>query len=365
MDSKLFDDFDTKYASETRAEQLAILPWIEKYRPTTLNKIISNTNVIKLLKTCVSRSHFPHHLLFYGPPGTGKTSAIMASAKEMFGEYYSYMVLELNASDDRGIETVRTRIRQFVMTENAMRDKSTGSLKLVILDEIDAMTDDAQSILRNMMERFANNARFCLICNYVSKINPALHSRCTSLRFAPLFPNEIKKRTKEILDIEEITYTDEGIDVVVSYCDGDMRKVLNLVQSTSMAHKTITKKLINTCVGYPQREEIEQFVGHLTSKKSFADKFTSLTTLRKACALSLVDMVHEIYDNLIYSLIDKEKAIPIFNKFDDITKATILSDLREIEINQLANATVDIQIAALLGLFTSSIKKMKSSHKSS
>ena len=185
-----------------------VIPWIEKYRPSKLSNIVSQNNIINILKIYLKNKTIPH-LLFYGPPGTGKTSVILSYAKELYKDKYPYMVMELNASDERGIEVVRNRIKQFVMSDNVFYDiknKKSKIFKLVILDETDAMTDDAQAILRHIVERYTDNARFCLICNYIKKINPALLSRCTSFRFSPIGSEEMKKKLIKIIKKEEIPY---------------------------------------------------------------------------------------------------------------------------------------------------------------
>ena len=163
------------------------LPWIEKYRPNKLNDIISQKEIVHSLRIYFKNVSFPN-LLFYGMSGCGKTSTIMACAKELYKDKYPYMVLELNASDDRGIDIVRNKITQFVLSKSLV---SMNAIKLVILDEADAMTIDAQVILRKIIEVYIANARFCLICNNIQNITPALQSRCVKFRFSPLEKNDI------------------------------------------------------------------------------------------------------------------------------------------------------------------------------
>ncbi len=161
------------------------------------------------------------HLLFYGPPGTGKTTTILACARKIYGDNYKKMILELNASDDRGIKTVRDTIKDFASSRQMF---ATGP-KLIILDESDAMSTDAQAALRRVVEKFTTNTRFCFICNYVSKIIPALQSRCTKFRFAPLHPEQIVPRVKYICEQEKIEVTQDGVEALVKLGAGDMRKV--------------------------------------------------------------------------------------------------------------------------------------------
>jgi DNA replication protein DnaC len=161
------------------------IPWVEKYRPGSLNEIVSQTHAITSIKKFVKNRQLPH-LLLYGQSGVGKTSTIMACAKEMYGDNYSIMVLNINASEERGIDVIRGKIKDFVSTKGIYTEDTTNYYKLVILDEADAITSDAQAMLRRVIENHTENVRFCLICNNVKKINYALQSRCTCFKFSPL-----------------------------------------------------------------------------------------------------------------------------------------------------------------------------------
>lgn len=164
----------------------ANLPWVEKYRPNALKELISHEDIIRTIRKFISQDKLPH-LLFYGPPGTGKTSTILACAKEIYKtKEFNSMVLELNASDDRGIGVVRGQILSFASTRTIFN----SGYKLVILDEADSMTNDAQNALRRIIEKFTDNVRFCLICNYLSKIIPAIQSRCVNQIFMSFLKND-------------------------------------------------------------------------------------------------------------------------------------------------------------------------------
>merc|ERR1719343_100170 len=166
---------ETPNPKKTKDQQI---PWVEKYRPEKLEDLVAHEDIISIITKLIDNGNLPH-LLLYGPPGTGKTSTITAAAKRMYATSYSSMTLELNASDARGIDTIRNEIKEFAGTRQLFfGGKTKSSIKLIILDEADAMTSDAQFALRRIMEKYTKNTRFCLICNYVSKIIPALQSRC-------------------------------------------------------------------------------------------------------------------------------------------------------------------------------------------
>ena len=181
-------------------------PWVEKYRPVSLADIASHEEIIRTLETFLSQGMLPH-LLFYGPPGTGKTSTVLACARRLYRpRELASMVLELNASDDRGIGIVRGAIHSFAST----RAIFSSGFKLIVLDEADAMTRDAQNALRRIMERYTENVRFCLLCNCLHRIIPAIQSRCTRFRFGPLAPELMTRCVRNVADKEGIPLSDSG-----------------------------------------------------------------------------------------------------------------------------------------------------------
>ena len=176
------------------------------------------------------------HLLLYGPPGTGKTSTILALARRIYGsKNMRQMVLELNASDDRGIDVVREQIKTFASTKQIFTNNSSSTLiagyKLIILDEADAMTSTAQMALRRIMEKYTANTRFCIIANYTHKLSPALLSRCTRFRFSPLKERDIRVLVDKVITEENIQITGEATDALVRLSKGDMRRALNVLQA--------------------------------------------------------------------------------------------------------------------------------------
>ncbi|CAI8045709.1 Replication factor C subunit 4, partial [Geodia barretti] len=212
------------------------IPWVEKYRPRSVEDVAHQDEVVAVLKKSLQGSDLPN-LLFYGPPGTGKTSAILAVAKQLFGwELYRSRVLELNASDERGIQVIREKVKGFSQQSvSAVRTdgKPCPPFKIVILDEADSMTSAAQAALRRTMERESKSTRFCLICNYISRIIEPLTSRCSKFRFKPLAVDILRERLQHIANKENVTCSDEVIDTIVETSEGDLRKAITYLQSAA------------------------------------------------------------------------------------------------------------------------------------
>ncbi|GAA5911033.1 replication factor C subunit 2, partial [Sporobolomyces salmoneus] len=223
-------------------------PWVEKYRPKNLEEVAAQDHTTAVLKKTLTSSNLPH-MLFYGPPGTGKTSTILALCKQLFGpELYRSRVLELNASDERGISVVREKIKNFAkttVTTNHDPNFPAPPFKIVILDEADSMTQDAQSALRRIMENHSKITRFCLICNYVTRIIEPITSRCSKFRFKPLDTGSTETRLKEICLKEGVDCPDEALDALIRTSDGDLRRAITYLQSASRLHSA-TKEPITS-----------------------------------------------------------------------------------------------------------------------
>ena len=221
--------------------------WVEKFRPKNLNEISSQEEIILSLKNCILTKNLPH-LLFFGPSGCGKTSTILALAHELFGEkYWEDRVIELNASDERGIKVVREKIKRYAMN-SVIESSDIPPWKIIILDEADNMTSDSQFALRKIMEDYAKVTRFCIICNYHSKIIDPIVSRCSIFRFKPIPMDSIKQRLTDICKLESTFCSEENIKIIINICRGDMRKAINFLQRCKNNRNLIstTKKSLDT-----------------------------------------------------------------------------------------------------------------------
>lgn len=309
------------------------LPWIEKYRPGSLDDVVSQNNIIETLEKFIESGQLPH-LLFYGPPGSGKTSSIMAIARKIYGKNLGFMVLELNASDTRGIDDVRKQIKNFAGTRNFFN----SGIKLVILDEADNMRKEAQSALRRVIETYTHNVRFCLICNYVSKIIPALQSRCTRFRFSPLKDSEIIGRVKDIITKERVQITQNGLHAVLILSLGDMRKVLNIIQSTSLTHNPIKEKHVYLTTGKPSPSDISSILDSLMND-TIMNTIEFITKIQIKKGLDLLDIVVELYKVVMDMSLTNEN----FNNF--------LKEISELEQRLEGSTNAEIQLGSLVSIF--------------
>jgi replication factor C subunit 3/5 len=309
------------------------IPWIEKYRPKNINDIVYHDDIRNTLKKLISNKKFPH-TIFFGPPGTGKTSTILACAKEIYGEGYKTMVLELNGSDDRGIKVIREQIKGF----SEYNQLFCRGVKLVILDEADSMTYDAQFALRRVIENYTHNTRFCLICNYISKLIPALQSRCITFRFSNISSDCSLIKLKEIINLENIKYDDVGLKTIIEICKGDMRKCINLLQSVSMATGFVNEVNVYKCSGEPSSEVFKNLLNYLT-KNSFNEIYNYINNIRLEFSMSLIDLIKRI-DKFILNL-----------SLTDNQLSSLIRDLSEIENNLSNGGTDEIQLGSMIACF--------------
>ena len=219
-------------------------PWVEKYRPKSLDDIAAQDHTVTVLRRTLQSANLPH-MLFYGPPGTGKTSTVLALAKQLYGpELVKSRVLELNASDERGISIVREKVKDFARMqlsnppsgpagEEYRKKYPCPPYKIIILDEADSMTQDAQSALRRTMETYSKITRFCLVCNYVTRIIDPLASRCSKFRFKSLDEGNAGQRIKDIAQLENVKLEDGVVETLLRCSEGDLRKAITFLQSAA------------------------------------------------------------------------------------------------------------------------------------
>lgn len=328
------------------------LPWIEKYRPNSLSDIISHQEVINLLKNLSKLNKIPNMIL-YGPPGTGKTSTIHAYAKDLYGYKYKYMILELNCSDDRGINIVRDQIKNFSSTSSKLtnllidsENKKSTDIKLIILDEADALTYDAQYALRRVLEIYANNTRFCFICNYLTKLIPALQSRCQLFRFPPIKKEDHFNKLTEIEKNENININNEAKNKIITLSEGDMRKSLNLLQLTYMSNnnKLIDIDTIYKIIGYPTNDEK---LTKIYKEKNLNNIYTILNNIQIKYNLSNNDIIKEITEYYSTVYIDILKSNNKYNKKIQTKLLDLFDNLANIEINITNNINNNMHLMAI------------------
>ena len=294
--------------SESRAGREEV--WIEKYRPQTLDDVMGHENIVGRLKSYVSRNDLSH-MLFSGPAGTGKTTCATAIARELYGDDWREHFLELNASDERGIDVVRDRIKNFART-------SFGGVeyRIIFLDEADALTSDAQSALRRTMEQFSNNVRFILSCNYSSQIIDPIQSRCAVFRFSPLADDAVAEEIRHIAEQEDIELTGDGLDALIYAADGDMRKAINGLQAASVSGDTVDESAVYAITSTARPEEIRTMVqsaldGDFTASRATLDR---LLTEEGIAGGDVIDQLHR---SIWEFDIDDEAAVRVLERIGE------------------------------------------------
>lgn len=289
--------------------------WVEKFRPKKLKEIVSQENIISSMEGVLKSKNMPH-FLFFGPSGCGKTSTILALTRELFtDEYFNERVIELNASDERGIKVVREKIKRYAQNSVNIK-KNIPNFKVIILDEADSMTSESQCALRKIMEDYSNVTRFCIICNYHQKIIEPIISRCSLLRFKPIPEDKILKKLKDICEFQNIKCSDNNLNNIIKICRGDLRKSINFLQRCNKNNDKINEDIINDISGIIPEERIDDFLKKCLEKDTeyvdnLIDDFYNLS-------YSLTNQIDYIIKKLVNYNIDDSKRSKIILKLLDI-----------------------------------------------
>ncbi|KAK0647897.1 Replication factor C subunit 4 [Lasiodiplodia hormozganensis] len=276
------------------------LPWVEKYRPVFLDDIVGNTETIERLKIIAKDGNMPH-VIISGMPGIGKTTSILCLARQLLGDAYKEAVLELNASDERGIDVVRNRIKGFAQKKVTL---PPGRQKIVILDEADSMTSGAQQALRRTMEIYSSTTRFAFACNQSNKIIEPLQSRCAILRYSRLTDAQLVKRLMLICDAEKVEYSEDGLAALVFSAEGDMRQAINNLQSTHAGFGFVNGDNVFKVVDSPHPIKVQAMIKACHEQKVDV----ALDTLRE-----LWDLGYSCHD-IISTMFKVTKTIPTLSE---------------------------------------------------
>ena len=266
--------------------------WVERHRPQTVGDIKGQKAVVDRLKAYAESRTFPH-LLFAGPPGTGKTTAALALTKDVFGEDYRINLLEMNASDERKLESIRTKVKQFARTA-----PSPGTtFKVIFLDEADALTPDAQGALRRIMEQNAETCRFILSCNYSSKIIEPIQSRCAVFRFRPLAEDQVLEMVTTVAANEDINLDEDAAIAIAHVSLGDLRKAITSLQVAASLDPHVTRDLVYETTATAPPEELHSYI--LACKEDgFQPARRRLKDLLDKFGLAGTDLVNQMHREL-------------------------------------------------------------------
>jgi replication factor C small subunit len=304
--------------------------WAEKYRPKTLDGMVDQKEIVERLRSFVKSRNVPH-CIFAGPPGTGKTTAALCLARDLYGDAYRGHIMELNASDERGINVVRETVKTFA------RVRSIGEIpfKIMVLDESDNMTSDAQQALRRTMERYTETCRFILIANYSGKIIEPIQSRCAPFRFTYLPRKDHDQHLRLIAEKENLNLLDDGLDAIFEVCSGDLRRAINTLQATASLNRPIDAKVIYSIAGRAHPADVRKMI-ETAMGGNFLEARKQLRDMIQKYGVAGSDIIRQIHTEIFRSTVPE----PWKLKLADIAG--------EIDYRLVEGADEEVQLSALL-----------------
>jgi replication factor C small subunit len=307
--------------------------WVEKYRPKKLTEVVGQKAIVERL-TAYGKTRSMPHMLFAGPAGSGKTTCAIALARELYGDQWRDNLIELNASDERGIEIVRGKIKDFARSASIGRE----NFKIIFLDEADSLTSEAQAALRRTMERYTQTCRFVLSCNYSSKIIEPIQSRCAVFRFRPLAEADVKSYLKRIASAEKVDLSEDGLQAVCSLAGGDLRKATNILQVAASLTRRVDQDAVFESTESIRPSEIQELLT-TALKGNFTAARSKLDELIVRHGLSGEDIVKGIH-RAVFDLPVSEDA-----------KVRLVDRVGEAEFRMISGSSERIQLEALLAHF--------------
>jgi replication factor C small subunit len=317
--------------------------WAEKYRPQTLDDMTNQTEIVSRLKMFVQEKNLPH-LLFVGPPGVGKTTSILALARDLYGPGYRNFTLELNASDERGIDVIREKVKNFARTAAIA---SPVSFKILIMDEADSLTSAAQHALRRTMEIYTRTCRFCLIGNYSENIIDPIQSRCSIFRFSPLDEKDMKTYVMNIVENEQVEIIEEGLDAMYQASRGDLRKATNLLQAAAATKAVIDDVSIYEVLGKVSPERVRAMIQQ-SLEGNFLEAREILRELLIDQGLAPDDIIKMVYRELMRNTVLSEQ-----------WKVKLSDKVGEVDYRLTQGARPEIQLSTLLAHLALAGEEMK------